>query len=347
MKSNKTVKPDEKVIILGNISKNQLDYYKWRDIVDQGIVIYIPELIIKNAFWKGWVIIRKHLFSASFEKIFPFFKSVRNAIENSAFKILYTKNIPKDTSLLIVSDLSLFNMGKYKLKKAKKQGCKIVLFLYDSMTCLAVDYKKAVLDYYSTGLIDKAYSFDISDCQRYGFTYWEQIYCPIPLKNNSICSYDIYFAGRDKGRFDQLLSCLFKFREANLNCLIRMPEMSELQNNQIAKLVGKDFKNEMLSYDQSLREMLQSACILDIVQDSQSGISWRMVEAFYYNKKLLTNNRNVLTNKYYNPDYIQYFENVEDINVDWIKDNVSVDFRYENDYSPMRFIDRVKYDIKN
>ena len=97
----------------------------------------------------------------------------------------------------------------------------------------------------------------------------------------------------------------------------------------------------MLAYDESLAEMLQSVCILDVVQENQTGISWRMIEALYYNKKLLTNNKKVLVSDYYDPRYIQYFERAEDINTDWIVDEVNVDFRYRNDYSPLVFLDQV------
>lgn len=346
MESDKISKPDTKIVILGNISKNQLDYYKWKDIIDKGIAVYIPGVIIKNGFWKIWMIIRKHLFSINLTKTLPFLKSIQNAIENSVYKTLFTMDVPKDTDLLIVSHNSLFNMGKYKLRKVKKRGCKIVLFLYDSIPCLAVDYRNAVFDCCSSGLVDKTYSFDISDCQAYKFIYWEQIYSPVQLINDSVPLYDIYFAGRDKGRLNQILSCLSKFREANLRCLVRMPEMTELQNSQLATLMGEGFKSEMLAYDESLREMLQSACILDIVSEKQSGISWRIVEALYYNKKLLTNNKSVLVSKYYTPNYIQYFENIEDINIDWIKNKVAVDFKYKNDYSAIEFIHKVKDDLR-
>ena len=79
---------------------------------------------------------------------------------------------------------------------------------------------------------------------------------------------------------------------------------------------------------------MKSNCILDIVQNGQKGNTIRYYEAICNNKKLLTNNRTVLSDKYYDKRYIQYFSDAKQIDVNWIKEPCEVDFGYQGEFSP-------------
>ena len=82
--------------------------------------------------------------------------------------------------------------------------------------------------------------------------------------------------------------------------------------------------NEFIKYDVVLEETMKSNCILEMQLDVQSAATQRYYEAVCYNKKLLTNNKNVVNLPFYNPDYIHVFEKPEDIDWEWVK---TVDFR--------------------
>lgn len=102
----------------------------------------------------------------------------------------------------------------------------------------------------------------------------------------------------------------------------------------------------MLSYEETLQEVQYANCILEIVQEGQYGISWRTVEAFTYNKKLLTNNEGIKNNPFYNSEYIHVFNKVDDIDFDWVKEIIPVDYHYHNEYSPIEFIQKMQRDLK-
>ena len=92
-------------------------------------------------------------------------------------------------------------------------------------------------------------------------------------------------------------------------------------------------RKEFVAYDVILERTLAANVIIDIV-DNNAPITLRAYEAVVYNKKLLTNNKKILEFKYYDRRYIQYFEKVEDINWDWVKESVNVNYSYTGDFSP-------------
>lgn len=58
-------------------------------------------------------------------------------------------------------------------------------------------------------------------------------------------------------------------------------------------------------------------------------------------KKLLTNNPLVKTSQFYNPKYIQYFDDPKDIDWNFVKERIPIDYHYHNEYSGTNFIKEV------
>ncbi len=253
-----------------------------------------------------------------------------------------TDVIPNDTDIVIISYATLIVTTKEYLLDLKKKEIKIVLYLFDSLDILYGDCKKRILDYYSQQIIDDIFSYDIMDCRSYNFIYHEQIYSPQDINRNDLnIIYDAYFAGRNKERINILQDIITEMQLNNLECLVRMPDMPIEYNGFFSDVLKCNLKSKILSYNFTVLEMLKCSCILDIVQDGQSGISWRVIEAICYNKKLLTNNKTVLSNRYYNPMYIQYFDDVKSIDMNWVKENVVVNYNYKGDYSPLSLIQAI------
>jgi hypothetical protein len=100
-------------------------------------------------------------------------------------------------------------------------------------------------------------------------------------------------------------------------------------------------ENAML-YNDVLTKELEAKCILDIVQEGQIALSLRPYEAVCYNRKLLTNNRTILKFPFYNPQYMQFFEKVNDIDWNWVKEDIAVDYHYNGEFSPIRLLEDIK-----
>lgn len=87
---------------------------------------------------------------------------------------------------------------------------------------------------------------------------------------------------------------------------------------------------------------MRSNCLLELVQEGQVGATARYCEAVVYGKKLLTNNNYVRFLPFYNEEYIKIFDKVDDIDFDWVKEIVHVDFEYKDEFSPNHVIERIQ-----
>lgn len=328
-----------RITVAGNKSKNELNYYVWKDAIDNNLIDYIPEVFRKNFFYYLWRPLHRLAFSQHVCKVLPSITKIQDFVENAKIKNLFVCDIPNDSKFVIISGATISQFGRKKLKALKKNGCKIILFLHDPIKGINNKARiKTIRTCRASGVIDYVYSFDKDDCAKYGYSYVGQVYTPPFKQQTAKATSDIYFAGRDKGRYDTLYNIVSKLARDGRSCFVRMPEANESKNTQLSKLLEDNFQTSMIPYDKSVKEMIGSSCILDIVQEGQEGISWRIIEAIYYNKKLLTNNKSILKNKYYNPEYMQYFKDVKDIDFDWVQKPVKVNHHYENDYSAIKFI---------
>ncbi len=335
-----------KIVVMGSTSINMVNYYTWREAIEDGAVTYMPRVVSKNIYLYIWKVVREVLLNRYIKRIIPPLSSLQYAIEDSIIPRLCTKRIPPNTDIVILSEVALLKVRK-RLSDLRKSGGVVVLFLYDPVSFFSESIQQIIKNYCSAGIIDRVYSFDKMDCQSYGFTYWEQVCSPPPLSSSGVrITHDLYFAGRDKGRFEDIRSTIQRVTAEGLKCFVRLPNLTPEKSAALGDILGDGLHEEMLSYDRSIDEMLHSRAILDIVQESQSGVSWRVVEALYYNKKVVTNNKSILTNRYYDPRYIHYFEHPEDIDIEWIGRDVTVDFKYQDDYSPLEFLERVKRDMR-
>lgn len=91
-----------------------------------------------------------------------------------------------------------------------------------------------------------------------------------------------------------------------------------------------------------ISEVLKCNCILDALSPGQTGVSTRYYEAVCYNKKLLTNNKDVLNFPFYNPQYMKIYQNPEDIDWNWVKERVPIDYHYDKRFSPLRLLEWVE-----
>ena len=97
-----------------------------------------------------------------------------------------------------------------------------------------------------------------------------------------------------------------------------------------------------MPYDRILADVLASNCILEVVQEGQNAQTARYYEAICYNKKLLTNNMNVEKLPFYDERYIRVFKTIDDIDFDWIKEKNIIDYGYNNEFSPIKILNKLE-----
>jgi hypothetical protein len=219
---------------------------------------------------------------------------------------------------------------------------KFVLILHDPF-CKAIPQDK--INILKLNIMDRVFSFDDSDCKHYGFYYFEQLYSKINIKKRFFPFYkyfDLYFAGRDKGRLNLIYNFL-KYKD--LDIFFRLSEIPRS-----SQILSKRIKyHHMISYSKIVKELVNANCILELLQEGQTGVTWRYIEAVCYNKKLLTNNRNIRNTKFYNPSFMKYINNAADIDEDminWIKKKEKIDYHYDNCFSPIFLLQNIENSLK-
>ena len=159
----------------------------------------------------------------------------------------------------------------------------------------------------------------IGDAKKFNVKYNPQFYTKeISLKANKII-YDILFLGQNKKREEKILKIKY-----NLN-------KKFLKTNFIIVKKEKDF----IKYSDYLELLSKSRCILDYNQEGQKGLSLRPLESLFFEKKLITNNKDIQNYDFYNKDNIfilgiDNMDNIEEfINKPYTKIDRKIIDRYE------------------
>lgn len=143
------------------------------------------------------------------------------------------------------------------------------------------------------------WTFDQEDAEKYNMKLNTQFYFyfeDISTKSK----YDVTFIGSDKGRYEQI--------SAINDWLIRNNFLSNI------KILNRKAKRPLeykkfLDYDYVLSINRQSKCLLEIVQDTQVGLTLRTLEAMFLNKKLITNNKKIMEYSFFNENNIFILDN--------------------------------------
>lgn len=229
---------------------------------------------------------------------------------------------------VIVFD-SIFNLPlAYYLKKSK-----VDTYIYSWNSAISSSQKrllKKAKKYFPT------YSFDKNDCKMYSIKYAPMVYSrDAVIRGNGKEIYDVVFVGKDKGRVDLLFELYNRFISIGLKCnfLILGEEKKEYVRD------GFEFIDKYLSYSENSGLIRKSKAVLDIQQRGQEGLTIRVVETMFFNKKIITNKQDIGSYDFFDKNNVLILK--EDTSSDEILNFV------KSDYSsiPSHIID--KYDISN
>lgn len=192
---------------------------------------------------------------------------------------------------------------------------------------------------------DRIYSVSPHDAEKLELPFldWD-IYSLADNKKAVPVVWDILFVGKSKDRLEVLNKLADRFQEEGIRAKIHIGGALPAQANRNLKKYCNRSKG-YLPYPEVRQAVQKSNCILELVEAGQTCLTLRTMEALTYNKKLLTNNEKIKDFKYYDPRYMQVFQNVDDIDLSFIKDQTSVDYGYDGEYSPCNIIKKVVKDI--
>lgn len=222
---------------------------------------------------------RKKYYNCNTNSIF--FKALRK-MNISTMSIYYGdwKKELKNYTTVIAFDNGYNNLIGSYIKK-KNSNCKLILWLWNPIT----EYSKNFL---TSPYINEIWTYDKEDAKKYNIKYNTQFYnkkivCPkVEIKQ------DITFLGMEKGRKNIINDLKNKFIKNDLTTKIHIIENEK----------------DSISYEEYLAMVGESKAILDIIMGDVTGLTLRCMEALFFNKKLITNNKDIENYDFYNPNNI-------------------------------------------
>ena len=209
----------------------------------------------------------------------------------SIFFESWKKNIKK-YNYIIVFDNG-YNKKITEYIKKKNPEARIIFWYWNSL----VEYNNKLIEDEN---IDEIWTYNRFEAKKYNLKYNPQFYHCIDVKKmENVIENDIIFMGRNKGRKEKIEEIYEKLREQQLNCNFII------------------IKNEKyyIKYNDYIEKVLKSKCIFDYSYTDYNGLSLRPLEALFYRKKLITNNKDIINYDFYRPNniFVLGIDNIEKI----------------------------------
>ena len=158
------------------------------------------------------------------------------------------------------------------------------------------------------------WTFDEFDSKKYGMNLNNQFYGIIPQRELPAPKYikRAFCVCVDKGRYEELGEIRKLLIKYNVICdFILVKEKNKNYNPCDSEWI----KDEGISYSEFVERTINSDLVVDLVQHSQVGITVRVLEALFYNKKLITNNIAVKQYPFYNPSNVFIYGSDDELRI--------------------------------
>jgi hypothetical protein len=173
---------------------------------------------------------------------------------------------------------------------SKKLNARVIIWYLDPV------YRTYSPDLFDSSRCEK-WSFDENDCKKYHMKHNTTFYfdnIPLPHKN---VIYDVSFVGHDKGRRKEIekIEQLLVDAKCKTDFYIVDDDASK-----------RTYKggHPQISYEQILERIAESKALLDMLQEHQTGLTIRPMEALFFKKKLITNQTSIKEQDFYHPNNI-------------------------------------------
>lgn len=189
-----------------------------------------------------------------------------------------------------------YQRGMERYIRRINPDCQVYLFFWNRVN----QYNRKHLHFSNS---DAIFSTDPTDCKQYKLKY-NHIFYPREFYTPYVPSGQdkLFFLGVDKGRAPFIASLKPILQASGLICDIRI--LSSVTDSDYRKRFQDILTDKGLSYGEYLTQLKSCGVLLDINQEGQSALTMRVMEAIYHSKKLITNNRHILTYDFYEPDNI-------------------------------------------
>lgn len=301
---------------------------------------YCKAILGKEVYDSEYVHVYKETFNGNkiLRKLFHFHWSYRiNSIVQLPFKRLWFKRMynQKFKNELPVCFLYWdgnnirFDSGFTKYVRKKNPKNKQVI-LHMDLISKKIDYPYKVLK----DKVDLTITYDANEAIQYGISYFKNdTYSKlIPEPDRLEIHQDIYFLGNVKDRMKIILDVYQKLYSQGIKCKFLLAGVPEEQQK---KYEGIEYITN-ISYEENLKNVIHSKCILEIIQQGSSDLTMRACEAIAYGRRFLTNCQ-LCEKKNFHKDQLQIFDDINKIDVEFITKNLELrEYPALLDMDPMR-----------
>lgn len=182
------------------------------------------------------------------------------------------------------------------IKMRMKKGGRLILWNWN------LQNKNLALKEKIVSFFCEIWTFDEGDAIKYKWKLNNQFYFPTLINEKKKMNYDQAFCiCLDKRRYYLMQRIREKLLRENVKCdflLIKDNSSTYLEEDKEWIL------DKTISYGDVLDHIRRCNIIIDLVQENQKGITIRTLEALFYEKKLITNNKDVRNYSFYNSSNI-------------------------------------------
>lgn len=188
--------------------------------------------------------------------------------------------------------------------------------------------------------------FDPGLAKKYHINYFPSIYPDSTETSKASFKYDICFIGNDKGRREELERIAVLCEKESISTAFYLNVDNEV--GEAEKVENIHYFQGMIKYEEVLNIIKESRCVLELKVEPYNSCSLRIQEAVTLNKKIVTNNKNIymipVCNK--NRDNIYDFDAPEDLDWNFIRDELPAKWNYENEFALNTVLNMIDKQLK-
>ena len=195
----------------------------------------------------------------------------------------WTKYLNEDVQFIVFDACRPYHRLKRKLKRAKNQA---IIYYWNPVS------KMDKIDELKKNFI--VFSYSIFDSKNYKLLYNPTFFIDFPLDLNQQAKYDGVFIGRNKGRLNKIEK-VFALLDNPYFYVVK----DGLERSEVLSL-----KTHNMDYSEYLQILARSKSVIEILYADNADYTLRTMEALFYQKKLITNNRLIVNAEFYNKNNI-------------------------------------------
>jgi len=162
------------------------------------------------------------------------------------------------------------------------------------------------------------YTFDKNDSAKYGMILTNQfvpnhnILTSENKKSTKNLNKTAYFLGLNKNRKLKLLNLKDVLSEVLITDFHIKEKLSGFKK--LFYIFYKWNRNfRLIPYHKSIKDLKKSDLVVEMVKKDQAGLTFRALEAMFSGKKLITNNKNIVNEPFYNSSNIYIYDDISPI----------------------------------